>query len=723
LDAINIALQLAFILIFIAVLVRFVRQPRVVHRDLVLVFASVVVLFAVSVALKLWPTLPRGIGSLAAVALLLQPYLTLRLARHFVPVSTVESRAVLAWFTLSTLALAVGTRGNVLMTALVVGYFVTVESRAAYLLLKASRSRVGYARTRLRTAAVATLFFAVGILVSGAGSAANGANGASDAATFVARLLALVAGLGYLAAFLPPLAMRRLQQRAVAFDIGQSLLAAPVDGDPDSIWIALASSARTITNGPAAIVALGNPPLVRVVSGQTPLEVRTGQAVEGPARIALDKSDEREGLGSIAVPIETDVGRLGQLFVYPDAGSLFLEDDLVLMQLLATQAARADERREAMHQQGVLESELEDASHELASSRAQLESEAGFRAALEAHPGILLVVDPSGRVGYANEQALESLGYDAEGIARVTLDQLLIHGPRPSQEGQGVGEARRRDGTTFPVDFAVSTFEARGELSSIAVLTDISARIEANRLRDTFIGMLSHELRTPVTAIYGGSQVLLGRGERLDPEMTRDLVRDIAGESERLHRLIENLLVLARVERGEDLVGGEPVLLQRVLPTIVDRERTLWLGTDISVTVQSDLPTVRGHDGYVSQVIRNLLSNAVKYGGPAASVQIVADGGPDGVTVRVLDDGPGIDGDSVDRVFDLYYRAPGSALRAPGAGIGLFVCKRIVAALGGTIWARQRPTGGAEFGFQLPIYEADDDLALTVGDGQLAAAS
>ena len=113
----------------------------------------------------------------------------------------------------------------------------------------------------------------------------------------------------------------------------------------------------------------------------------------------------------------------------------------------------------------------------------------------------------------------------------------------------------------------------------------------------------------------------------------------------------------------------------------------------------------------------------MKYGGPTASVQIVADGGPDGVTVRVLDDGPGFDGESADQLFDLYYRAPGSALRAPGAGIGLFVCRRIVAALGGSIWARQRPTGGAEFGFQLPIYEADDDLAMTAGGGELAAAS
>ena len=304
----------------------------------------------------------------------------------------------------------------------------------------------------------------------------------------------------------------------------------------------------------------------------------------------------------------------------------------------------------------------------------------------------------------------------------MTLDRLLIRGA-DAPDGHGMGEARRRDGTTFPVDFAVSAFDSRGEPWSIAVLTDISARIEADNLRDTFIGMLSHELRTPVTAIYGGSQVLLGRGERLDPEMSRELVRDIAAESERLHRLIENLLVLARVERGEDLVGGEPVLLQRVLPTIVERERTLWMGTDISVSVESGLPTVRGHDGYVSQVIRNLLSNAIKYGGPDAAVQIVAEGGPDGVTVRVLDDGPGFGDVNPDRLFDLYYRAPGSELRAPGAGIGLYVCRRIVTGLGGTIWAQQRPTGGAEFGFRLPIYEAEDDIIDVASRGELATAS
>jgi signal transduction histidine kinase len=108
-------------------------------------------------------------------------------------------------------------------------------------------------------------------------------------------------------------------------------------------------------------------------------------------------------------------------------------------------------------------------------------------------------------------------------------------------------------------------------------------------------------------------------------------------------------------------------------------------------------------------VIRNLLSNAVKYGGPGSTVQIAAERADAGVAIRVLDDGPGFDDAAVEHLFDLYYRAPGAASTAPGAGIGLFVCRQIVSALGGTIWARPRPEGGAEFGFRLPIYEADDE--------------
>jgi PAS domain S-box-containing protein len=521
------------------------------------------------------------------------------------------------------------------------------------------------------------------------------------------------------------MALRRLQQRAVAFDLGQSLLSSAPDGDQDRIWVALAQAARLVTNGPASIVALGEPPTVRILSGEPPTRLAVGHAFSPPAPI---DGAERSDRASIVVPIESELARQGWLVVYPDVESLFIDDDIVLLGLLAAQAARANERREAIRQSGVLASELEDASQELATSRAQLESEARFRAALEAHPGILIVTEPDGRIGYANGQALQSLGYSATEIRRRRFDDVLVRrdpaGDHTASEHPATGQARRRDGSTFPVEYAVSGFEAQGEPASLAVITDITARIENEHLRSTFIGILSHELRTPVTAIYGGSQVLLSRGDRLDSDVANDLLTDIAAEAERLHRLIENLLVLARVERGEDIAGGEPVLLQHVLPSIVERERELWLGTDITVTIPPGLPTVRGHDAYVTQVIRNLLSNAVKYGGPGSTVQIAAERADAGVAIRVLDDGPGFDDAAVEHLFDLYYRAPGAASTAPGAGIGLFVCRQIVSALGGTIWARPRPEGGAEFGFRLPIYEADDEPTPSFSDrGELATAS
>src|SRR6185503_10542421 len=224
--------------------------------------------------------------------------------------------------------IGIGTRGNPPVTLFVVAYFFTIETIAAFLLFRAARHRVGYARTRLRIAAGATVCFAVAILVSGAGAAAAAGGAAADPGiTAIARVLALVAGLGYLAAFIPPVALRRLQQRAVAFDLGQSFLGAPVDGDPDALWVTLAHAARTITNGPAAIVALGTPPAVRVVDGTPPTPLQVGAPYDGAAA-----SDGKDAVGeaTISLPIESDLGRQGWLVVHPDAGSLFLDDDRVL---------------------------------------------------------------------------------------------------------------------------------------------------------------------------------------------------------------------------------------------------------------------------------------------------------------------------------------------------------------------------------------------------------
>jgi hypothetical protein len=322
----------------------------------------------------------------------------------------------------------------------------------------------------------------------------------------------------------------------------------------------------------------------------------------------------------------------------PGCRVLFLDE--IVLPSAAAWAARAAERREAISRAS--REWLEDASHELELPRAT-ESEA--RPGSWAHPASCSSSNPT--AGDMPRASTAHLGYSADDPRPVPDDRW--HGRRSGRQGEvGSGDAAP-DGTTFPVDFAVSTFESQGELSSIAVLTDITDRLETDHLRDTFIGILSHELRTPVTAIYGGSQVLLGRGEKLDPTVSRELIVDIAAEAERFHRLIENLPVLAGSSAARiDRWRAGPCC--SVPPTILERERAIW-STDIVATVARS-PTVRGHDGYVSQVIRNLLSSQIRR--PPGS-EIVAEGDEDGVSVRVLDDGPGTSPRSRN-AFRPYYR-------------------------------------------------------------------
>jgi signal transduction histidine kinase len=184
----------------------------------------------------------------------------------------------------------------------------------------------------------------------------------------------------------------------------------------------------------------------------------------------------------------------------------------------------------------------------------------------------------------------------------------------------------------------------------------------------------------------------------------------VAAEADRLQRIIENLLVLARVERGADFFEPRPVTLKAVLGEIVARESRLWPEVQIDLHVERGLPLVAADEEYLALILRNLLSNAAKYAGSVAKVEIRAehaasDGteGRDSISVRVLDNGPGINPAEAEQIFGLYYRAP-NAKAVPGAGIGLFVCRGLVTAMSGRIWARPRPEGGAEFGFSVPVY-------------------
>ena len=335
---------------------------------------------------------------------------------------------------------------------------------------------------------------------------------------------------------------------------------------------------------------------------------------------------------------------------------------------------------------------------------------AELNAVIRAMGEAVIVCGGDGRISLSNPAAEQMFPHGEEASYGDILAQLHDpdgRAPRLGAPGGPIALPTRADPdrwveiSTYPVNVGLAT---AGE-ETIVVMRDVTDALRRERVRETFIGVLSHELRTPVTTIFGGAKLLARESSALDEDTRRDIFNDIHAEAERLQRLVEDVVALNRFGEVTGEISWEPVLLQRVLPNVVHSEEERWPSVTFELQIGPSLPTVSADPTYVEQVIRNLLSNAAKYGGEGSTVAVSASAGKGEVVVRVLDDGPGFPSSEASRLFELFYRSPGTASTAGGAGIGLFVSARLVDAMGGRIWAERRSDGGAEFGFALPELE------------------
>jgi PAS domain S-box-containing protein len=371
-----------------------------------------------------------------------------------------------------------------------------------------------------------------------------------------------------------------------------------------------------------------------------------------------------------------------------------------------TLVAIARDIRERLESQGRLE-RLARAEHARAAELNAVIRAMGDGVIVCGAEGRILLANPSAREMFAGSsvnsyaEVLAEL-HDPDGIA----PPLGVHG------GPIVLRTRREperwiEVATYPVADRSTQSEPRDE--TILVIRDVTEQRQREAVRETFIGILSHELRTPITTIFGGARILSREDNGLDEATRREIFGDVADEAERLKRLVEDVVAMSRFGESDADVGREPVLLQRVVPGVVASEEERWPGVVFTITITSGLPTVMADPTYLEQIVRNLLTNAAKYGGSGATIKVTVelDEASDEVVVRVIDDGPGIEASEAERLFDLFYRSPATASATAGAGIGLFVCARLVRAMGGRIWAKARPSGGAEFGFALNVMHED----------------
>lgn len=269
-----------------------------------------------------------------------------------------------------------------------------------------------------------------------------------------------------------------------------------------------------------------------------------------------------------------------------------------------------------------------------------------------------------------------------------------------------------RDGREIPVSVTLSPVPGpRGEIVAVsAVARDISGQKHledelrrANDAKDEFLGFVSHEMRNPLTSVVGLAEVIQRRADSLSPESMKETVGQLVDDAHRLQSLIENMLVLARVDHVA--AETEPVLVQRLVARLA-REREI-AGRPFETGIAEDLPPVEAQPTWTEQILENLVANAAKYSGPTGRIRIEAEASADTVTVRVLDSGPGLDGEQLEQVFLAFQRLERDRFRAQGSGLGLAVCRRLVEMMNGAIWAERPAAGwGGRFAFSLPRIES-----------------
>ncbi|HEY3320534.1 MAG TPA: sensor histidine kinase KdpD [Planctomycetota bacterium] len=225
---------------------------------------------------------------------------------------------------------------------------------------------------------------------------------------------------------------------------------------------------------------------------------------------------------------------------------------------------------------------------------------------------------------------------------------------------------------------------------------------ETEKSRNALLSSVSHDLRTPLAGICGAASSLLEGDQRLTPAARQELAESIYEQSNRMSRLVTNLLEMTKLESGAVKVNKEPCPLEEVVGGALTRLEKTLDGREVSTRIPADFPLVPVDVVLLEQVFFNLLDNAAKYTPPKSAIEITASMVAGDAVVEVSDHGPGLAAGDEKRVFEKFYR--GNAYHsAGGVGLGLAICRAIVEAHGGKISAANRAGGGAAFRFSLPL--------------------
>jgi two-component system phosphate regulon sensor histidine kinase PhoR len=359
---------------------------------------------------------------------------------------------------------------------------------------------------------------------------------------------------------------------------------------------------------------------------------------------------------------------------------------------------------------GVVAGVLDETARQLGARLAALTREqAHIRAILIGMIEGVVLLDADGRLVLMNPAARAMLrtSGDTEGlhylelvrqpdVTRQLAGALRGEAPDPVEVALEAGSRQTFVANTVPVA------RERGG-GAVLVLHDITALRRADQVRRDFVANVSHELRTPLTAIRGYVEALLDT--TADPADSRRFLEIVARHSERMERLVRDLLRLARLDAGQELLERVPGPLAAIVAG-VERDLDSQLSAkrqQVAVTVAPDAATVLADPAKLHDILRNLLENASNYAPDGSTLEIDARREADGLAITVADRGPGIPESDLPRIFERFYRVDRSRTRDPGGtGLGLSIVRHLVELHGGSVRAANRTGGGAIITVTLP---------------------
>ncbi len=438
----------------------------------------------------------------------------------------------------------------------------------------------------------------------------------------------------------------------------------------------------------------------------------TGRAVEFHARPFVFAGHPERGTSYwdwTLTPVKDPVGRVQGLV-------LSLVD-------VTEQVQAAQERERLLHQVQEINEQLVTAALRETRLKERYEQQAEqMSALLRSMKSAVTVLDGRGNILLQNEAARQLTGFSGEdtrptegypGTQLLSVDggplpperwpvPRLLRGDSFAEEEYVVVQA---DGTERRVVSSGSgLLDGSGRVvAAIVVTRDVTELRELEKARENLVHIVSHDLRTPLTAISGYAQLLrqslIKEGA---PERQIKSVDSILVGARRMNSMIQDLVDSARLESGQLILDKEPVALAFFLHDLLERSEVAIDTERVEVQSGPEVPPVLADASRLERIMINLLSNALKYSDPDSRVLVRAERGDGYVTVSVQDHGPGIDLQDLPRIFDRFFRSRGGR-KTEGLGLGLYITRMMVEAHGGHIWVESESGTGSTFYFTLPM--------------------